>query len=72
MKAVNQCIGRAIRHINDYSTVVLFDKRYCHKIKALPQWIQRTVVVHNTFGNMIGGMAKFFVKKRNENSRERN
>ena len=72
MKAVNQCIGRAIRHINDYSTVVLFDKRYCHKVKALPQWIQRTVVVHNNFGNMIGSMAKFFVKKRNENDRERN
>ncbi|XP_076243503.1 ATP-dependent DNA helicase DDX11 isoform X2 [Calliopsis andreniformis] len=44
MKAVNQCIGRAIRHINDYSTVVLFDKRYSHKIKALPRWIQRFLV----------------------------
>ncbi|XP_076290500.1 ATP-dependent DNA helicase DDX11 isoform X2 [Lasioglossum baleicum] len=44
MKAVNQCIGRAIRHINDYSTVVLFDKRYPQKTKALPHWIQRTVI----------------------------
>ncbi|KZC13018.1 ATP-dependent RNA helicase CHL1, partial [Dufourea novaeangliae] len=64
MKAVNQCIGRAIRHINDYSTVLLFDKRYSKKIKTLPQWIQSTVTVHETFGTMIGSLAKFFIKKR--------
>lgn len=64
MKAVNQCIGRAIRHINDYSTVILLDKRYCHKTKALPQWIQRTLMIHNSFGSMIGTMAKFFGKKK--------
>ncbi|XP_031829021.1 ATP-dependent DNA helicase DDX11 isoform X2 [Nomia melanderi] len=66
MKAVNQCIGRAIRHINDYSSVVLFDKRYSQKTKALPHWIQRTVITHNTFGSMIGTIAKFFTRKRNE------
>ncbi|XP_076635339.1 ATP-dependent DNA helicase DDX11 [Colletes latitarsis] len=64
MKAVNQCIGRAVRHINDYSSVILFDKRYCQKTKALPHWIQRTVIIHNTFGNMIGSVAKFFAKKK--------
>ncbi|XP_033335126.2 ATP-dependent DNA helicase DDX11 [Megalopta genalis] len=66
MKAVNQCIGRAIRHINDYSTVVLFDKRYSKKTKALPHWIQRTVIIHSTFGSMISVIAKFFTKKRNK------
>ncbi|CAL7940588.1 unnamed protein product [Xylocopa violacea] len=66
MKAVNQCIGRAIRHINDYSTVVLLDKRYTYKTKALPHWIQRTLIIHTTFGNMIGAIAKFFNKKRSE------
>ncbi|XP_053998809.1 ATP-dependent DNA helicase DDX11 isoform X1 [Hylaeus anthracinus] len=70
MKAVNQCIGRAIRHINDYSTVILFDKRYSQKTKALPHWIQRTVITHNAFGNMIGSVAKFFGKKRNERNRK--
>ncbi|XP_015435483.1 PREDICTED: probable ATP-dependent DNA helicase DDX11 [Dufourea novaeangliae] len=68
MKAVNQCIGRAIRHINDYSTVLLFDKRYSKKIKTLPQWIQSTVTVHETFGTMIGSLAKFFIKKRNKST----
>nr|XP_003700633.1 PREDICTED: probable ATP-dependent RNA helicase DDX11 [Megachile rotundata] len=66
MKAVNQCIGRAIRHINDYSTVILLDKRYSNKTKALPQWIQRALIIHNNFGSMIGAMAKFFSKKKKE------
>jgi len=64
MKAVNQCIGRSVRHINDYSTVVLLDKRYCHKVKVLPQWIQRSVTINDSFGSVIGNIAKFFAAKR--------
>ena len=64
MKAVNQCIGRAVRHSRDYSTVVLLDKRYSNKINALPGWIQRTVAINNSFGSTIGSMAKFFAQKR--------
>ena len=41
MKAVNQSIGRVIRHIKDYACILLADFRYgnasiCQK---LPQWI---------------------------------
>ncbi|CAL1679080.1 unnamed protein product [Lasius platythorax] len=64
MKAVNQCIGRSVRHINDYSTVVLLDKRYRHKVKVLPQWIQRSVTINDSFGSVIGNIAKFFSAKR--------
>ncbi|XP_019886547.1 ATP-dependent DNA helicase DDX11 isoform X2 [Ooceraea biroi] len=64
MKAVNQCIGRSVRHINDYSTVVLLDRRYCHKIKALPRWIQRSVTINDSFGSLVGNVAKFFTAKR--------
>ncbi|THC95459.1 hypothetical protein EYZ11_005053 [Aspergillus tanneri] len=45
MRAVNQCIGRAIRHQNDYAAIVLIDKRY-HKpnIQAkLPVWIKQSM-----------------------------
>lgn len=63
MKAVNQCIGRSIRHINDYSTVVLLDKRYCHKVKMLPQWIQRSMTISDSFGSIIGNVAKFFTAR---------
>lgn len=64
MKAVNQCIGRSVRHINDYSTVVLLDKRYCHKVKVLPQWIQRSVTINDSFGSVVGNIAKFFATKK--------
>lgn len=42
MKAVNQSIGRSIRHINDYSAIVLLDHRYrgARIQELLPQWIR--------------------------------
>ncbi|XP_012217109.2 ATP-dependent DNA helicase DDX11 [Linepithema humile] len=64
MKAVNQCIGRSVRHINDYSTVILLDKRYCHKVKVLPQWIQRSVTINDSFGSVVNNIAKFFSAKK--------
>ncbi|XP_076257431.1 putative ATP-dependent DNA helicase DDX11-like protein 8 isoform X1 [Rhynchophorus ferrugineus] len=44
MKAVNQCIGRSVRHKNDYATVLLLDQRFARANiqKALPDWIQRS------------------------------
>lgn len=49
MKAVNQSIGRSIRHINDHSAIVLLDHRYggARIQELLPQWIRnntRTVM----------------------------
>uniref|UniRef100_A0A3B4FLT0 DEAD/H-box helicase 11 n=1 Tax=Pundamilia nyererei TaxID=303518 RepID=A0A3B4FLT0_9CICH len=42
MKAVNQSIGRAIRHRGDYSSVVLCDRRYSRPatLSKLPTWIK--------------------------------
>lgn len=66
MKAVNQCIGRAIRHINDYATVLLIDERYQHERikKKLPNWIQASLKVTNNFGTVQGSLVKFFKQKK--------
>lgn len=44
MKAVNQSIGRSIRHINDHSAIVLLDHRYggARIQELLPQWIRNS------------------------------
>lgn len=57
LKAVNQCIGRAVRHKNDFASVLLLDERYnkCSVKNALPSWIKKSLKVCNyweTFCNL--------------------
>ncbi|XP_065320244.1 ATP-dependent DNA helicase DDX11-like isoform X1 [Gordionus sp. m RMFG-2023] len=49
MKSVNQCIGRAIRHKQDYAIIILSDNRYNKAyIKArLPKWIKDSIEYYN-------------------------
>jgi chromosome transmission fidelity protein 1 len=49
MKAVNQAIGRSIRHRNDYASIVLIDHRYTRKQirEQLPEWIAQSITVTN-------------------------
>ncbi|CAH8611786.1 unnamed protein product [Dicrocoelium dendriticum] len=41
MRAINQAIGRAVRHVNDYAAVFLVDSRFAQANiqKALPGWV---------------------------------
>ncbi|KAI5180834.1 chromosome transmission fidelity protein 1, partial [Pancytospora epiphaga] len=39
MNVVNQSIGRALRHKDDYAAIVLLDMRYCSLKTHLSQWI---------------------------------
>lgn len=49
MRAVNQCIGRAIRHRHDYAAIVMIDKRYeTPRIQGkLPAWIRQSLSTGN-------------------------
>lgn len=60
MRAVNQSIGRAIRHSRDYACIVLADMRYERPsvIKHLPQWIASQVQVCKTFGQGFAAIRK--------------
>jgi chromosome transmission fidelity protein 1 len=42
MRAVNQCVGRAIRHKGDYAAIMMLDRRYGTKRiqDKLPKWIR--------------------------------
>lgn len=67
MRAVNQSIGRAIRHANDYATLLLVDKRYAApRISSkLPKWIGADLKTGG-FGDAVRGVAGFFKGKRGQ------
>ncbi|KAF1848188.1 DNA repair helicase [Cucurbitaria berberidis CBS 394.84] len=46
MRAVNQCVGRAIRHKGDYAAILMLDRRYGSKRiqDKLPKWIRGSLV----------------------------
>lgn len=60
MKAVNQSIGRSIRHSRDYATIFLVDKRYSRgniKMK-LPDWISNKLKICDNFGSAFAAVRK--------------
>jgi len=67
IKAVNQSIGRSIRHIRDYSTIILIDKRYEKNnqriVKKLPKYVQRSYQPGFTFGSSLKALTQFFKEK---------
>ncbi|KAM8861761.1 ATP-dependent DNA helicase DDX11 isoform 2-T2 [Synchiropus picturatus] len=60
MKAVNQSIGRAIRHRGDYSSIVLCDHRYSRPatLSKLPGWIKQRTNTYSSFGPAFAAMRK--------------
>jgi len=62
MKAVNQSVGRAIRHKADYAAILFVDHRYARPSvqEQLPSWIQKHVRIQAKFGPVIGDLRKFF------------
>ncbi|PWN33962.1 DNA repair helicase [Meira miltonrushii] len=66
MKAVNQAMGRAIRHQNDFAALIFLDNRYSRQdtIARLPSWIVESTKVYDTFGPSIGALGAFFRAKK--------
>ncbi|KAJ5198386.1 uncharacterized protein N7498_007503 [Penicillium cinerascens] len=69
MRAVNQCIGRAIRHVNDYAAIVMIDRRYdSSRIQGkLPGWIRGSLVSspsERPAQTTVRRLSKFFAEKK--------
>ncbi|NWS97396.1 DDX11 helicase, partial [Mionectes macconnelli] len=60
MKAVNQSIGRAIRHQKDFASILLLDHRYARPaiFNKLPQWIRDRTQVKPAFGSAFAELRK--------------
>jgi chromosome transmission fidelity protein 1 len=65
MRAVNQSVGRSIRHINDYSAIYLFDARYkSSRIQSkLSNWIKDRISHSDNFTEILNSTSDFFHKK---------
>ncbi|XP_058418254.1 regulator of telomere elongation helicase 1 isoform X2 [Diceros bicornis minor] len=61
-RAVNQAIGRVIRHRHDYGAVFLCDHRFtfADARAQLPSWVRPYVRVYDSFGHVIRDVAQFF------------
>ncbi|XP_055964110.1 regulator of telomere elongation helicase 1 [Sorex fumeus] len=61
-RAVNQAIGRVIRHRHDYGAVFLCDHRFAHPDARaqLPSWVRPHVRVYTNFGHVVRDVAQFF------------
>ncbi|KAI0753454.1 DNA repair helicase [Daedaleopsis nitida] len=70
MNAVNQSIGRAIRHREDWAGLILVDSRYAsQRIRGkLPKWIESGTIITDTFGQAMKEMGRFYREKREVDS----
>ncbi|KAM9430366.1 regulator of telomere elongation helicase 1 isoform 2-T2 [Salvelinus alpinus] len=61
-RAVNQAIGRVIRHRDDYGAIFLCDHRFksTDARAQLPSWIRPYVRTYDNFGNVVRDVAQFF------------
>ena len=71
MKAVNQSVGRAIRHRNDYAAIVLADARFAKAAvkERLPKWIAGGLRVPPTHADGIAAVRSFFGGRAEEQRR---
>lgn len=64
MRAVNQSVGRAIRHANDYAAIILIDVRYTSDKRvwnSLPSWLRRDACQSSqSFKSFEENLASFF------------
>ncbi|PJF18139.1 DNA repair helicase (Rad3), partial [Paramicrosporidium saccamoebae] len=65
-RAVNQAIGRVIRHRHDYGAILLFDDRFAspRTIGQLSKWLRPHVKVNDSFAEMRLHLTNFFDHKR--------
>ena len=64
-RAVNQALGRVIRHRKDFGAILLCDERFGNPgtIGQLSKWLRGRVSVSASFGEVQGGLARFFKDK---------
>lgn len=62
-RALNQALGRCIRHRNDWGALILVDDRFRSNpnkyITGLSKWVRQLVQHHNSFGSAMHSLVSF-------------
>ncbi|KAG5499419.1 hypothetical protein JKF63_07982 [Porcisia hertigi] len=64
MRAVNQCVGRVIRHKGDYGVVLLADERFEGLLGGVSEWVRQRTRVFSEFRGAYAAVAQFFGSRR--------
>ncbi|XP_031391340.1 Fanconi anemia group J protein isoform X2 [Punica granatum] len=67
-RALNQAVGRCIRHMDDYGAIILLDERYREERNRayISKWIRNSIQLYDDFDISVEGLKSFFrdVKER--------
>ncbi|CAF3833967.1 unnamed protein product [Rotaria magnacalcarata] len=66
-RAINQCVGRVIRHRRDYGAVLFFDQRFGDNTDKLSKWV-RPFIHKVDFTGMMKGLKDFFAQYSSTNT----
>lgn len=60
-RALNQALGRCIRHRNDWGAIILLEQRFTipRNISQLSRWVRAGVQTHSTFAAATASLAYF-------------
>ncbi|THG11762.1 hypothetical protein TEA_026058 [Camellia sinensis var. sinensis] len=62
LRAVNQAVGRVIRHRHDYGAIIFCDERFVHSSRQsqISLWIQPHIKCYTKFGDVVFTLTRFF------------
>ncbi|KAL8130026.1 hypothetical protein V2J09_019181, partial [Rumex salicifolius] len=61
-RAVNQAVGRVIRHRHDYGAILFCDERFAssHRQSQISRWIQPHIKPYSKYGDVVYSLTQFF------------
>lgn len=74
-RALNQALGRCIRHRHDWGAIVLLEERFAtaeRNVRQLSKWVRERLVVHNKFEPAIESLGQFIKLNMGEEEEKNN
>ena len=63
-RALNQAVGRCIRHRNDYGAVILLDERFTEQrtTHSVSKWMRPSIAIFPKFDDALASLREFFAR----------